>query len=1150
MAIECPNLLRCPHGRIGRYILGLRLLTGPPFSPCSLPSPPTSPPRPARQSAPPRSMASSAGLHWADTSQEHEELDDDLPELPSTSIASGSAKGSEKVVRRRSSKACDQCRKSKCKCERTSEHEPCRSCVLLGTECTFLGPSRKRGPPKGYIDAIESRLHQLEALLGIIIASSDSRAQSLVDDLSQDTLAREIIARVDNSPFGPKGRKQVISSSRDTYMTENGHDGASTSRTKRHLLSRSALAIPPDGSTPFVTPSNEWQDHLGSRLLANGLARSSSQQPPSTTYGLYNQSAAYPVNSLTPLQIDMGPFTAAYSAEDVKPSPTSAISPTTSTGRLSAFRSASGTRGQNASISPTRRQRRRIDEHDPVQLSRAWSASPQHSDGYSSAETSDSDDLAGAVGQLSLDDHEQLRFHGKASGLHLLGTKERRDKRIENGIWRFPPARVWPPALNHVVLSEEEIAARARLPPRDQQEHLLELYFTYVHPQLPVVAKFQFLEDFRARSESPYNEVDSPASMPSTSSRKLAFQKVPTLLLLAMFALASRYSNLEQPLPPEGTMWDAGDSYLEDAKTVLNKVYASSRLSTCQALLLMSYREIGIGAMAQAWLYVGMAVRMAQDLGLNRSFDKWRGGTSLFTAPEIQLRRRTWYACVIMDRYVSTYIGRPLAIYERDFDTPLPTEEEHEEQELWNHHPSLAQDLEHNKYMEKSDYIPVPSRPIACFNAAATLASLISCIVQSLYSIRSPNSAARQAEADNLEKRLDKWYLELPDHLRYDPSVRKLPIPPPHVMTLNMNYWTAVLLLHRPFIHFKTHEASDDASSLKAWDLCMRAATHISSILAVYNENFCLKRSAAFLSYYIFSAGIMHVTTLTMRPSNIQASLGLQQCMDSLKAMNILWPSAGRAWELLHGSNVDVHQAELARLSHAGRPNKRPANDQLESEDVQQPAAASGMHPYRAQPLPHAPPSRPLPVSSSFSSLGPTTTASSDSFFGPYSRWGPDIYQQPSTSHTPHASYSQPHHHHSQPPPAPPPSHAPPPHSLSQSSMASMTGYTVPSHTVPSQGITQNVNGSRYNPNYWGEYQETFSEPPGMGGSIYSQSMMPPPLPPPGSNMQQVHPHAPPASTYPDFPGYGATTVMQTPYNPPPNRMHNGSHAPPSHHPQ
>lgn len=51
--------------------------------------------------------------------------------------------------------------------------------------CTFLGPSRKRGPPKGYIDAIEARLHQTEALIGIMIGSNDERAQGLLEDLKK-----------------------------------------------------------------------------------------------------------------------------------------------------------------------------------------------------------------------------------------------------------------------------------------------------------------------------------------------------------------------------------------------------------------------------------------------------------------------------------------------------------------------------------------------------------------------------------------------------------------------------------------------------------------------------------------------------------------------------------------------------------------------------------------------------------------------------------------------------------------------------------------------------------------------------------------------------------------------------------------------------
>lgn len=66
-------------------------------------------------------------------------------------------------------------------------------CLLGSLECTFLGPSRKRGPPKGYIDAIEARLHQTEAVLGIILSlaggldgtrgDGDSGASSLIKDL-------------------------------------------------------------------------------------------------------------------------------------------------------------------------------------------------------------------------------------------------------------------------------------------------------------------------------------------------------------------------------------------------------------------------------------------------------------------------------------------------------------------------------------------------------------------------------------------------------------------------------------------------------------------------------------------------------------------------------------------------------------------------------------------------------------------------------------------------------------------------------------------------------------------------------------------------------------------------------------------------------
>jgi hypothetical protein len=112
-------------------------------------------------------------------------------------------------------------------------------------------------------------------------------------------------------------------------------------------------------------------------------------------------------------------------------------------------------------------------------------------------------------------------------------------------------------------------------------------------------------------------------------------------------------------------MWTAGDSYLEAARAILDHAFSVSRPSTCQALLLMGYREIGIGAMAQAWIYIGMAVRMAQDLGMHRDADGWARasmGGQLFTDAELQERKRIWFICVTMDRYVSSYIGKGIGL--------------------------------------------------------------------------------------------------------------------------------------------------------------------------------------------------------------------------------------------------------------------------------------------------------------------------------------------------------------------------------------------------------------------------------------------------------------------------------------------------------
>lgn len=100
-------------------------------------------------------------------------------------------------------------------------------------------------------------------------------------------------------------------------------------------------------------------------------------------------------------------------------------------------------------------------------------------------------------------------------------------------------ARVWPHAVNcnQYYLQEEDL--HVDLPPFDEQERLLGLYFTYAHPVFPVVHKGHLMSLFYARCVSPvvtFSSVLPPCLVYSndryiskmlTSPAALTFEPVP-----------------------------------------------------------------------------------------------------------------------------------------------------------------------------------------------------------------------------------------------------------------------------------------------------------------------------------------------------------------------------------------------------------------------------------------------------------------------------------------------------------------------------------------------------------------------------------------------------------------------------------------------
>ena len=116
----------------------------------------------------------------------------------------------------------------------------------------------------------------MEALLGAIIQSADTRARGIITDLKTDSLAREIIERVDRGPYGSASKDDA--SPAEQKATRESQD-ARTSRIKREIFSSSLGECAIYNAASFTTltalvdgspqPSADWLRRLEDILVVN-----------------------------------------------------------------------------------------------------------------------------------------------------------------------------------------------------------------------------------------------------------------------------------------------------------------------------------------------------------------------------------------------------------------------------------------------------------------------------------------------------------------------------------------------------------------------------------------------------------------------------------------------------------------------------------------------------------------------------------------------------------------------------------------------------------------------------------------------------------------------------------------------------------------
>ncbi|KAJ5347269.1 hypothetical protein MYU51_004325 [Penicillium brevicompactum] len=113
----------------------------------------------------------------------------------------------EQSARKRSkiSRACDECRRKKVRCDASSETglETCSNCQRLGAVCQFSRVPMKRGPSKGYIKELAERLHTLENQMQPGIAQPDVPYQSM-NEVSLPRGYQDFASPVESNPGNRK----------------------------------------------------------------------------------------------------------------------------------------------------------------------------------------------------------------------------------------------------------------------------------------------------------------------------------------------------------------------------------------------------------------------------------------------------------------------------------------------------------------------------------------------------------------------------------------------------------------------------------------------------------------------------------------------------------------------------------------------------------------------------------------------------------------------------------------------------------------------------------------------------------------------------------------------------------------------------------
>ncbi|KAE8358595.1 fungal-specific transcription factor domain-containing protein [Aspergillus caelatus] len=180
-----------------------------------------------------------------------------------------------------------------------------------------------------------------------------------------------------------------------------------------------------------------------------------------------------------------------------------------------------------------------------------------------------------------------------------------------------------------------ELKGALEIPPQDVQDELIDAFFAWVAPVLPVVNQRVFL--------SMYKDPLNPLFL---------------LLLQAIFLAGSRVVGEKSRERHSSSAAHSSVVYLQRAKALYDAEFEKDHITVVQSLLLMSWYWQGTEDTTENGLFYWsrLAIGVAQNFGMHKSNELE------MSLSERRLWRRIWWTLYTRDRAMAAAYGRPSSI--------------------------------------------------------------------------------------------------------------------------------------------------------------------------------------------------------------------------------------------------------------------------------------------------------------------------------------------------------------------------------------------------------------------------------------------------------------------------------------------------------